>query len=93
MTKADFIKAVQGQLKGVVSGVVIGKVLEATGDVALNTLKQGGEVPLPVLGAIKVSRSAARTGRNPKTGDALEIPAKNVAKFRPSKALKDALNP
>lgn len=56
------------------------------------TLKSGGEVALAPLGKFKVTKREARTGRNPSTGAAVEIPAANVAKFQVGKALKEAIN-
>jgi DNA-binding protein HU-beta len=56
------------------------------------TLKGGGEVSYPPLGKFKVAKREARTGRNPSTGEAVEIKASRAAKFQPSKTLKDALN-
>ncbi len=56
------------------------------------SLKKGDKVTLVGFGSFSVSRRAGRTGRNPKTGAPIKIPAKKVAKFTPGKALKDALN-
>jgi DNA-binding protein HU-beta len=47
---------------------------------------------LPGIGKLKVTARPARSGRNPQTGKAIEIAAKNVVKFVPAKALTDALN-
>lgn len=55
-------------------------------------LKSDGEVTFAPLGKFKVSKRDARVGRNPSTGAAVEIPAAKVAKFLPSKSLKEALN-
>lgn len=67
-------------------------VLTALDEVARDELNMGGEIPLPGLGKLVAEHVDAREGRNPATGEALHIPAKTVAKFRPAKALKDALN-
>jgi DNA-binding protein HU-beta len=55
-------------------------------------LKKGGSVSLVGFGTFSVGKRAARTGRNPRTGAAIKIKAAKVPKFRPGKALKDALN-
>jgi DNA-binding protein HU-beta len=55
-------------------------------------LKKGGTISLVGFGTFKVQRQKARTGRNPRTGEPLKIKAKNVAKFVPGKALKEAVN-
>lgn len=67
--------------------------------IALNTfldsvttaLKKGDRVPLVGFGTFMVRRSAARSGRNPRTGAALRIPARRRPVFKAGKALKDAL--
>ena len=52
-------------------------------------MKNGGEVPLKGLGKFRVQHRKARVGRNPLTGEELQIPAKTVAKFTLAKTLKD----
>ena len=56
------------------------------------TLKKGDSVSLVGFGTFKVQHQKARDGRNPRTGETLKIKAKNVAKFVPGKALKEAVN-
>lgn len=56
------------------------------------SLKKGGKITLVGFGTFSTSKRAARTGRNPQTGKPIKIPAKQVAKFSPGKALKDAIN-
>lgn len=63
--------------------------LEGFQKVVENEMKAAGEVPLAGLGKFKVSKRQARTGRNPATGEAIQIPAKTVVKFTVAKALKD----
>ena len=55
-------------------------------------MKAGGEVRLPGFGTFKTSHRAARTGRNPKTGDPMEIGARTVVSFSAGKRLKDSVN-
>ena len=55
-------------------------------------LRNGGKVQLPELGSFKASERAARTVRNPRTGESMESPACKVAKFTAAKAFKDAVN-
>jgi len=66
-------------------------VLKTAGDVITAALIEEGEAVLPLLGKLGVVQKAARTGRNPKTGEAIQIPAKKVPHFSASKALKDAV--
>lgn len=56
------------------------------------TLKKNGSVTLVGFGTFSVGKRAARTGRNPRTGEAIKIKAAKVPKFKPGKALKDAIN-
>jgi DNA-binding protein HU-beta len=92
MTKAEFIQAVQVELDdNKITKPTIEKVLRATYEVSVALLKDGQDSPLFGLGALKVVKRAARTGRNPQTGAALKIPAHNAVKFSAGKALKDAL--
>ena len=66
--------------------------LDAMVDVVRKTLKKGGTVSLVGFGTFAVGKRAARTGRNPRTGDTIKIKAAKVPKFRPGKGLKDAIN-
>ena len=74
---------------------------KAKADAALNAfiqgvsgaLSDGDEVALIGFGTFKVSERAARTGRNPKTGEEIQIAASKAPAFKAGKALKEALNP
>lgn len=66
-------------------------ILDASGTVAAQLLAEGEEVTLPGLGKLKPSERAARIGRNPKTGEEIQIPAKVAVKFSAAKALKDVV--
>ena len=68
------------------------RALESTIGAVRTTLKKGGSVSLVGFGTFAVGKRAARTGRNPRTGEAIKIKAAKIPKFRPGKALKDALN-
>ena len=68
------------------------RALEATLTAVKTTLKKGGEVSLVGFGTFAVTKRAGRTGRNPRTGEPIKIKSAKIAKFRPGKALKDALN-
>ena len=57
----------------------------------IDELANGGEVALTGFGTFKVTERAARTGRNPKTGETLEIAASKVPSFKAGKALKEAV--
>lgn len=68
------------------------RALDSTIGAIRTTLKKGGAVSLVGFGTFAVGERAARTGRNPRTGEPLKIKKAKVPKFRPGKALKDALN-
>ena len=68
------------------------KAVDSVLDTITDTLKSGGDVRLVGFGTFLVSKRKATTGRNPQTGAAINIPAANVPKFRPGKALKESLN-
>jgi DNA-binding protein HU-beta len=67
--------------------------LDALTTLVTREIKKGGEVPLTGLGKFKVLRRKARIGRNPQTGEAIQIPAKKVVKFTVAKTLKDTIHP
>ncbi len=69
-----------------------GDAVDAVFDAITASLKSGDEVRLVGFGTFAVSQRKATTGRNPATGAEISIPASNQAKFKPGKALKDALN-
>ena len=58
----------------------------------VDSLKSGKEVRLVGFGSFLVSKREARTGRNPRTGETIQIPAKKVPKFRAGKDLKNSIN-
>jgi len=78
------------QISGV-SKANVEKALKAAGDVVSAALAEGDEATLPGLGKLSVSARAARTGRNPASGEPMQIPAKKVPHFSAAKALKDAV--
>ena len=67
--------------------------LDSLCEVAVAELLGGGEVPLPGLGKLKLRKTAARKGRNPRTGETLDIPAGKKVLFVTGKELKNALKP
>lgn len=68
------------------------RALDAFLSAVTATLARGGDVTLVGFGSFQVDERAARKGRNPKTGAVVEIAAARMPKFRPGKALKDAVN-
>ena len=68
------------------------KAVDATFDAITNALKTGEDVRLVGFGSFSVSQRAATTGRNPRTGEAIQIAASKNPKFSAGKGLKDAVN-
>ena len=66
-------------------------MLNAVLDTIVSALEEGEKVQLVGFGSFEVKQRAARIGRNPKTKEAIEIPASKAPAFKPGKALKDAL--
>jgi DNA-binding protein HU-beta len=87
----------KGDLVGEVAKVVSTKkeaqaAVDCVFDSITKTLKKKGDVTLVGFGTFKVNKRKARTGRNPKTGEAIKIKAKNVPKFTAGKVLRDAVS-
>ncbi|APG62520.1 DNA-binding protein HU [Sphingorhabdus lutea] len=68
------------------------KAVDAVFASVTDSLKKGDDVRLVGFGTFAVTRRKASTGRNPRTGEAMQIAASNVPKFKAGKALKDAVN-
>jgi DNA-binding protein HU-beta len=69
----------------------VSSFLELIVDTAYSEAKKNGEFTIPGLGKLQKKERAARMGRNPSTGEQIQIPAKTVVKFRVAKAAKDAI--
>ena len=69
----------------------VAALMEAVVETAYSETKKSGEFSFPGLGKLVKKHRAARMGRNPATGEQIQIPAKTVVKFRVSKAAKDAI--
>ncbi len=65
--------------------------LDSLLDAVSSVLKKGDKITLPGLGTFKVSKRKARTGRNPRTGEAIKIKAHKIPQFSAAKKLKDAV--
>jgi len=68
------------------------KAVEGVFDAVTDSLKKGEEVRLVGFGTFSVARRKASTGRNPRTGEPMQIAASNQPKFKAGKGLKDAVN-
>jgi DNA-binding protein HU-beta len=90
MNKSDLIDAIAQSAD--ISKAAAGRALDATVDTIADALKEGDQVALVGFGTFQVKDRAARTGRNPQTGEPIEIKASRVPGFKAGKALKDAVN-
>ncbi len=90
MNKSELINAIAASAD--LSKAAAGRALDAATDAITTALKKGDTVTLIGFGTFKVSKRAARTGRNPRTGAELKIAARKAPAFSAGKALKDAVN-
>jgi DNA-binding protein HU-beta len=90
MNKTELIDQIAASAD--ISKAAAGRALDATVETIKETLKAGDTVSLIGFGTFYVGERAARTGRNPRTGETLEIKPAKQPKFRSGKGLKDALN-
>ena len=90
MNKDDLIAKVANSVG--VSKSDAAKSVDAVLSNITSSLKGGNDVRLVGFGTFVVANRAATTGRNPRTGESIQIPAKKVPKFRAGKALKETVN-
>mgnify|MGYP001219251958 CR=1 FL=1 len=90
MNKDDLISQVASSIG--ISKTDATKAVDAVFSNITGSLKTGKEVRLVGFGTFLVTNRAATTGRNPRTGQSIQIPAKKVPKFRAGKALKETVN-
>lgn len=89
MNKGDLIEKMSTDAS--ISKTQAGEALDSMMTSVKKTLKKGEKVTLVGFGTFSVTRRAARTGRNPQTGKAIKIKAKNVVKFKAGKTLQEAV--
>jgi integration host factor subunit beta len=91
MTKADLVDQVTaiGDLTRRDGEVIVDTLFDAV----IGALKSGDKIEIRGFGSFRTRQRNARTGRNPKTGAKVDVPAKRVPFFKPSKELRDSVNP
>lgn len=89
MNKSELIEHIAKQAD--ISKAAAGRALDAVIGGVKTTLKKGNSVSLVGFGTFAVTKRSARSGRNPRTGATIKIKSAKVPKFRPGKALKDAV--
>jgi len=90
MNKSELIDAVAESAD--ISKASAGRAVDAVIDSITGALKKNDQVTLVGFGTFTVRQRAARSGRNPRTGETIKIKASSVPAFKPGKALKDAVN-
>lgn len=90
MNRTEFVAAIAENAE--ISKKDAEKAVKAFIDVVAEELKKGEKVQLVGFGTFEVSERAAREGRNPQTGETMEIKASKTPKFKAGKALKDMMN-
>ena len=90
MNKAELIDLVADSAD--LSKSAAARAVDAVFDGITGSLRSGGTVTMVGFGTFSVSARSARTGRNPRTGETIQIAASKTPKFKAGKALKDAVN-
>jgi len=90
VNKTELIEAIAASAD--LSKASAGRALDAMIEAIAETLKGGGQVTLVGFGSFSVKERAARMGRNPQTGEPIQIAAARIPGFKAGKALKDAVN-
>ena len=90
MNKSELIDSISDSAD--VSKAAAGRVLDALCDAVAGSLNDSEPVAIAGFGTFSVRDRAARTGRNPRTGEAIKIAASRVPAFKAGKALRDAVN-
>ncbi|MFH1137900.1 MAG: HU family DNA-binding protein [Pseudomonadota bacterium] len=90
MTKAELVALLAEKTEA--SKASVEKVLSSLVEVIVGEVKAGRDITLTGLGSFALTERAPRKGRNPRTGEEVDIEARKAIKFKPSKTVKDALN-
>jgi len=90
MTKADLIEEVSrvAELTRKDSEIIVENIFDSV----VRSLRAGDKIEIRGFGSFRTRQRKARVGRNPKTGDRVEVPPKKIPYFKPSKELKDLVN-
>jgi integration host factor subunit beta len=90
MTKAELVEEVSkaSELTKKHSEVIVNTVFHSI----IDALKQGEKIELRGFGSFRIRQRGSRKGRNPKTGEQVDVPAKKIPYFKPGKELKELIN-
>src|ERR1700722_884143 len=91
MTKADLVEEVTqlGDLTRRDGEMIVDTIFDSV----IHALRTGDKIEIRGFGSFRIRQRKPRTGRNPKTGAKVDVPAKRVPYFKPSKELRDLVNP
>jgi DNA-binding protein HU-beta len=89
INKAELVEKIHEHLGG--TKVQAERVMDLVIDTLTDALKRGDDVSIAGLGIFTTATRKARTARNPRTGETIQVPSMRVPKFRPAKSLKDAV--
>lgn len=95
MNKTDLVAAIstQGNVQRADAAKLVDLLFDPDNGILASALRRGEKIQISGFGTFETRKRAGRTGRNPRTGEDIHIPASVTAAFRPGKALKDAVNP
>jgi integration host factor subunit beta len=90
MTKAELVEEVSkaSELTKKHSEIIVNTVFHSI----IDALKQGEKIELRGFGSFRIRQRGSRKGRNPKTGEQVDVPAKKIPYFKPGKELKELIN-
>ena len=89
MTKKDIVLKISDETN--IKQIVVKKVVQKTFDCITDSLVRGEKVELRNFGVFKVKERRSRTGRNPRTGEIVPVPARKVAVFKPGLEMKNKI--
>ncbi len=87
MTKADLVQKISKEAK--ITQAAANRALQSVVKSIHSTLKSGGKVSISGLGTFSVKQRAARTARNPRTGETIQVPPRKAVRFKASSAMKN----
>jgi nucleoid DNA-binding protein len=91
MNKSEMIELIHAKVSKDIKKVEIKEILDSIDDIVIDVLKEGGEVYMPGIFKMGVKKMAAKKGKNPRTGQIIDIPEKNKVYVKISQKIKDCV--